>query len=82
MGADRSDDIGQPIRRAAGDKLRPDIAGAADAVLNDHRLAKRAADRVRDKPRRGIGAAPSREAYDESHRPVGPPRRGWLRQYG
>ena len=78
MCADRGDDISQPIRSAARNELRADIAGGTDPVLDHHGLAERPADRIGDQSTRCIGAAPGRETDDEAHRPVGPPGNGGL----
>src|SRR5205085_1250940 len=47
-----------------------DAAAGAATVFDDHRLAERFAERDIDQPRRNVGAAAGREAYDQRDLPV------------
>jgi hypothetical protein len=68
--------IGQPDRIAVGlgarDRLGPDIAAAAYAVLDEQLLAQALAKLLRQEAGDNVGAAPRRERHDQADRPFRP----------
>ena len=63
----------QGIAIAAGARRRrnADIAAGAAAVLDDHRLAQRLAERGIDQPGRNVGSAAGGKAHDHGDLPLG-----------
>ena len=65
-----ADQQGVAVRRHAGDRGGRDVAAGAAAVLDDHRLAERFAERRVDDAGGDVGAAAGREAHHHGDLPV------------
>src|SRR6185295_7634321 len=62
------------VGRRLGDEVGGEAAAGAGAVLDDDRLAERAADRLAQRARDVVGGAAGSEADDQADRPGRGPR--------
>src|SRR5262245_51661809 len=79
----RGEEKGVAVGRRSRDRLRADVAAGAGLVVDDERLFKRVAQRLREEAGVKIGSPAGRRGHDEPHRFCGPGvlRRGLTRDH-